>query len=144
MMIRPQTKIQADLYIHAAKEAVWQKYTRLPDWPTWQPHVAAVQWQQGDRWQEGAQFEVRDRQGRRVTYVVRMVVPGSVTVWETLNPAVSSVYSFHVADQVGGCKATFSATYHGLAALTLWLQRGQRRQQLQATLDALKAYFGRT
>ncbi len=143
MMIRPQTKIQADLYIHAAKEAVWQKYTQVHDWPTWQPNVSAVAWRQGDRWQEGAQFAVHDGQGGTATYIIRMVVPNSVTVWEAMNPAVSTVYSFHVADQVGGCKVTFSATYHGLGALTLWLQRGHRRRQLQATLEALKAYFGR-
>jgi len=143
MMIRPQKRIQADLYIHAAKEAVWQKFTDVRDWPTWQPAVSAVRWQQGDRWQEEAQFAVRDGQGRVTTYIIRMAVPGSVTVWEAMNIATSTVYTLQTADQVGGCKVTLSATYHGLGALTSFLQYGHRRQQLQATLQALKAYFGR-
>jgi hypothetical protein len=142
-MIKPTTKIQTDLYIHAAREAVWQKFIRLHEWPAWQPNVSTVQWQQGDSWQEGAHFAVRASQGQAVNYVIRMVAPARVTVWETLNPALNTVYTLHCADQVGGCKVTLSCTVHGFAALATWVQQGRRRHQLHAQLEALKRYFDR-
>jgi hypothetical protein len=142
-MINPQTKVQTDLYIHAARAAVWQKYTRLHDWPAWQPTVQAAQWRQGERWQEGAQFTVRDQNGQTTNYVIRMVAPESVTVWETLNAPLNAVYSLHCSEQVGGCKVTLSCTYHGVAALANLLLSGRRRSQLVRQLHALKQHFER-
>ncbi|MEZ4682018.1 MAG: SRPBCC family protein [Caldilineaceae bacterium] len=140
-MINPRLQLQADLYIHAAREAVFHKFTRLHEWPAWQPGVTAVQWQQGNSWQEDAQFMVDNSDGPGVCYVIRMVSPGIATVWESTGPALNLVYTLHCTDQVGGCKVTLSCTYYGMAVVTRWLRRGQYQRQLQATLNALKLSF---
>ena len=141
-MINPRSQISTELYIHAARAAVWQKFTQLHGWPTWQPTVSAVQWDEGDGWQEGAHFQVRTG-SQQLRCVIRMVSPETATVWEVLNAAHNAVYSLHCTDQLGGCKVTIRATYHGVAVLLLWLQRGRRQNELQTLLAALKAYFER-
>lgn len=139
-MINPNSQISAELYIHAARAAVWRKFIELDDWPHWQPAVRAVQWDENDGWREGARFQV-EKDSQRLRCVIRMVSPESVTVWEVLNPALNAVYTLHCTDQLGGCKVTIRCTYHGVAALLLWIQRGKRLRELQALLAALKAYF---
>lgn len=141
-MIRPRTKVHAELYIHAASAAVWRRFTQLQEWPTWYPDVIATQWREGVGWQEGATFQVQANGERTTQYVIRMVSSESVTVWEAVNPALTVVYSLHCADQVGGCKVTLTATYHGMAALSLWA-RGQRQRRLTAILAALQQTFER-
>lgn len=139
-MIHPQAEIHAEIYIHAASAAVWQKFTQLNAWPTWQPAVQTVAWQGESRWQEGSRFQVTMEQ-QQLHCVIRMVSPPTVTVWEVLTPAMNAVYSLHCTDQVGGCKVVLRCTYHGVTALLLWLQRGRRRRALQTTLEALKRHF---
>jgi len=139
-MFNPRAQISANTYIQAARPAVWEKFTRLHEWPRWQPAVEATQWETGHGWQEGNRFRLTGS-GHVDHCVVRMVSPGSVTVWEVDVPARSAVYTLHCTDQLGGCKVTLRCTYHGVAALWLWLQRGSRQRALQATLTALKMHF---
>ena len=138
-MIRPQMQIQAELYIHTARESIWRKFTRLADWPAWQPDVIAIQWRLGNNWQEEAQFEVHYARQKKSRYIIRMVSPGMVTVWEDMGPAQTAVYMLHCTDQVGGCKVTLSCTYHGVAVALQWLQRSRRQRQLRSILEALQA-----
>lgn len=140
-MIRPSRQIKLERYIHAAPAAVWQKFTRLPSWPTWYPGVAAVAWLEGDRWQENHCFVVTTSQGERHRFIIRMVAPDAVTVWESMSASLNVVYSLHCTDQVGGCKVTIRCTYFGMSALRAWVQFGQQEAYLAAILDALKATF---
>ncbi|MCB0064730.1 MAG: SRPBCC family protein [Caldilineaceae bacterium] len=144
-MINPQSQVSAELYIQAARAAVWQKFIRLPEWPDWQPAVQAAQWTDGGTaggWQEGAHFQIT--QGQQVLHgVIRMVATESVTVWEVMDPALNAVYALHCTDQLGGCKVTLRYTVNGMRVLLFWLQRGRRQRQLSATLEALKAHVER-
>ena len=142
-MIHPKRRFSSELYIHEATAAIWQKFIQLDGWPTWQPDVNGVQWLAGMAWQEDAQFAVATSSGQTTRFVIRMVAPGSVTVWESTSPALNAVYAFHCTDQVGGCKVTMSCTYHGFSALGSWFQTGRYRAQLNQTLVALKAHFDR-
>jgi len=142
-MIHPNKTIRTELYIHAASVAVWQKFIQLHDWPQWYPAVRTVQWLNGERWQEGSRFAITTPHGQTNRFVIRMVSPESVTVWESLSPTLKAVYSFHCTDQVGGCKVTMSCTFHGFAALTSFLQSGRRRAELRQPLVSLKDYFDR-
>ena len=57
-MIHPTFQITEELYIHAARAAVWSRFCRVPDWPRWRADVANATWVRGQSWQEGAQFTV--------------------------------------------------------------------------------------
>ncbi|MCB0084108.1 MAG: SRPBCC family protein [Caldilineaceae bacterium] len=142
-MIHPRKELKSERYIHAAPAAVWQKFTQLHGWPGWYPEVSSVKWLDGDQWREGAHFALTNSQGETYRFVIRMVAPGSATVWESLSPALNAVFTFHCTDQVGGCKVTMGCTYHGIAALTVWLQYGRHQAQVTRPLDALKAHFDR-
>jgi hypothetical protein len=56
-MINPSFQVQDELYIHAASEAVWQKFSRSMDWPRWNSEVLSAAWVQGEAWQEGSIFK---------------------------------------------------------------------------------------
>lgn len=142
-MIRPKTQRNAELYIHAAPAAIWQRFTRLDGWPAWQPDVHSVQWLEGDKWQEGARFAISSLDGQTTRFVIRMVAPATATVWESLDPALNAVYTFHCTDQLGGCKVTMSCTFHGFSVLTAWLPFSRHQAQLQQVLEALKSHFER-
>lgn len=142
-MIHPKKTIRSELYIHAAPAAIWQKFIHLPGWPTWHPQVSSAQWLEGEQWQEGAHFTITAPSGHTNHFVIRMVSPELVTVWESLSPTLNAVYSFHCTDQVGGCKVTMSCTFHGFAALSSLLQSGRRKSELRQPLEALKKYFDR-
>ncbi len=139
-MFNPRMQISANRFIQAARPAVWKKFTRLAEWPRWQPQVDATGWESGEGWQEGHRFRYT-HSGHVSHALIRMVSPGAVTVWEVESPAGSAVYTLHCTDQLGGCKVVLRCTYHGVAVLWLWLQRGQRQQELQAILTALKTDF---
>lgn len=136
-MIWPSTTRNAEMHIHAARLAVWEKFTRLRDWPLWRGDVQAAQWQSGERWQEGAHFVIQHELQRR-HYLIRMVSVGNVTVWETADGAPATVYSLQLNDQLGGCKATLRCTYHGFGAVGALLGGGRQKQQLRDQLTALK------
>ena len=139
-MIKPQSQISAELYIHVARAAVWHKFTQLHGWPTWQPMVDAVQWDEGDGWQEGSRFQVRSG-SRHLQCIIRMVSPETVTVWEVVNPAHSAVYTVHCTDQMGGCKVTMRATYHGVSAVLLWVQRRRAQSRIRSVSDCAQSIF---
>ena len=136
-MIWPSTTLNAEIHIHAARLAVWEKFIRLREWPQWRNDVQATQWQSGERWQEGACFVIQQALQHR-GYLIRMVSVGNVTVWETTDGATAAVYSLHLSDQLGGCKATLRCTYHGFGAVGALLGRRGQNQQLRDQLAALK------
>lgn len=141
-MIWPSTTLNAEIHIHAARLAVWEKFTRLREWPAWRNGVQAAQWQTGERWQEGARFVLQQDTQRR-GYLIRMVSVGNVTVWETTDSATAAVYSLQLNDQLGGCKVSLRCTYHGFGAVGALLQRSRQNQQLYEQLAALKQYIER-
>lgn len=135
MMIWPSTTLSAELHIHAARLTVWEKFTRLREWPQWQPEVTSATWQVADRWQEGAQFSLQ--QGRQQRhYLIRMVAVGAVTVWEAATGA--AVYSLQLSDQLGGCKVVLRCTVHGFGSVGAFLERGRQSAALRQTLAQLK------
>ena len=137
--------VTAEVYIHAARAAVWDKFTQLTDWPRWDSSILAARWVSGGAWQENARFELRQQGGFGATTtiaVIRMVVPGDTTVWEAETNA-QIVHSAHFRDDLGGCKVQLRDTYHGLAVLTHWPWRGSQQSRLEARLHALKAYIER-
>ncbi|MEZ4868407.1 MAG: SRPBCC family protein [Caldilineaceae bacterium] len=140
-MIHPTLQITEELYIHAAREAVWARFCRLGDWPRWMPGVSQATWVTGDHWQEGARFTVQQQHSgiqETVHYVIRMAVPADTGVWERLEGGAPIVYSIHVADQVGGCKVRLRCTWHGWGTLLRRLNRAYEAERLRAILAGLK------
>ncbi len=148
-MISPSLTLEAALYIHAARGAVWEKFCQLTVWPRWHPAVRAAHWleppPQG-QWQENARFQV-EKQGRlgatRSVAIVRMVLPNDTLVWESSGPSLHIVHSAHFTDEVGGCKVQLRKTYHGLATLPIFLWRSGQQSQLEQSLRNLKAWVER-
>lgn len=144
-MIQPTLQVSEDIYVHAAREAVWEYFCRLREWPRWRPDVARATWVQGQLWQEGAQFTIEPTHSlpQSVTYLIRMVVPDDTTVWENNSPGPGVVYSLHLADQVGGCKVTLRCTFHGWGSLLKRLTSVAEKAKLQTLLVGLKAALER-
>lgn len=148
-MISPSFTLGAEIYIHAARGAVWQKFSHLDEWPHWQPTIRAAHWSalppQG-HWQENARFRLEEqgRIGTTVrTAIVRMVVPDATLVWESSAPNLTIVHSAHFTDELGGCKLQLRNTYHGLAALPLFFWRSGQQGQLEQSLRNLKEWVER-
>lgn len=137
-MIHPNYQITTDLYIHAARAAVWSRFCRVSEWPRWRVDVVQATWVHGHTWQEGAQFTVSTPTSGPESYTIRMVVPDDTTVWENNSTGQGLVYSLHLLDQVGGCKVTFRCTFHGWGSLLKRVAAGAERARLHTVLTALK------
>ena len=148
-MISPSLTLEAALYIHAARGAVWEKFCQLTDWPRWNPAVRSARWlepvPQG-QWQENARFQVEEQGRFGVTLsvaIVRMVLLNDTLVWESAAPSLHIVHSAHFTDELGGCKFLVRKTYHGLATLPLFLWHGGQQRQLEQSLRNLQAWVER-
>lgn len=139
-MIRPTFQVKEELYIHAAREAVWAHVTRLRDWPQWRSDVAQASWTQERGWQEGAQFALypADSPAQPQHFIIRMVVAADTTVWESREGGQAVVYSLQLVDQVGGCKVSLRCTFHGWGSLLKRLTSVGEAAKAQAFLTALK------
>ena len=139
-MIHPTFQVREEIYIHAAREAVWAHVTRLRDWPQWRADVAKAVCVQGQGWQEGAQFTLYpvDSPAQPQQFIIRMVVPADTTVWESGDGGQGVVYSLHLVDQVGGCKVSLRCTFHGWGSLLKRLTSVGEAAKAQAFLTALK------
>lgn len=139
-MIHPTFQITAELYIHAARAAVWARFCRVTEWPRWRADVAQVTWIHGHTWQEGAQFTVSATTPNAVpeTFTIRMVVPDDTTVWENSSAGQGLVYSLHLTDQVGGSKVSCRCTFHGWGSLLKRMNAGAEKARLDSFLTALK------
>jgi hypothetical protein len=141
-MIHPTVQLSADLYIHAAREAIWARFCHVTDWPRWRADITNARWVYGHTWQEGAQFTLQpvgSGAAQPLTFIIRMVVPADTTVWESVNTSQGMVYSLHLADQVGGCKATLRVTFHGWGSLLKRLTSAGEKAKVYTLLAALKA-----
>jgi len=147
-MMHPTLQVREEIYIHAACAAIWSRFTRVSDWPSWRTDSSHATWQQGQTWQEGAQFTLQERgTASPVTYIIRMVVGGDTTVWESSQTGNQSdpgvVYSIHLVEQVGGCKVSLHATFHGWGSLLKRLASSREKAKLHAILVDLKAVMER-
>ena len=148
-MISPKFSIAAEIYIHAARGTVWQKFCQRQEWPRWDAQIGPGRWldnQTPTEWQEGDRFQMQTQSPLGLhleTAVVRMVVPDDTLVWESAAAGVNVVHSAHFADELGGCKVRVRNTYHGLAVFLLWLSRGRQQKQLADSLHAFKEYVER-
>jgi len=148
-MISPKFSITAEVYIHAARGTVWQKFCQLQEWPRWNRQIIAAHWldkQTSTEWLENARLQIQTpgRWGtRRETAVVRMVVPADTLVWESSAPGVNIVHSIHFADELGGCKLRARNAYHGPAVFRFWLARGRQQRQLEETFHVFREYIER-
>ncbi len=140
-MMHPTLQVTEELYIHAACEAIWQRFIQLPDWPRWRSDLRDAQWVQGQSWQEGNSFSLHESNnaGQAATYLIRMVVPADTSVWESS----VGVYSLNLAEQVGGCKVTLRCTFHGWGSLLRRLTVAREKANLRAVLTDLKAVMER-
>lgn len=137
-MIHPHYQITTDLYIHAARAAVWSHFCRVSGWSRWRADVTQAAWMRGQSWQEGAQFTVASPHAGSEIFTIRMAVPDDTTVWENTTASQGSVYSLHLTDQVGGCKVSFRCTFHGWGALLKRVNAGAEKARLHTVLVALK------
>ena len=143
-MINPSFQVQDEIYIHAASQAVWRKFSRLSEWPQWNSEILAARWVQGDEWQEGSILELRHKSlfgtEATTTAVIRMCVPGNTVVWESRTAGMTVVNSASFADDVGGCKLTARHAYHGMPTLALRLLSGRQRSNLEQAMRELKRF----
>lgn len=143
-MINPSFQVQDELYIHAASQAVWRKFSQLSEWPQWNSEVLAARWVQGGEWQEGSILELRHKSlfgtEATTTAVIRMCVPGNTVVWESRTAGMTVVNSASFADDVGGCKLTARHAYHGMPTLALRLLGGRQRSNLEQAMRELKRF----
>jgi len=144
-MIHPTFQVSEEIYIHAAREAVWARWIRIGDWPRWRTDLRQATWGKGEQWQEGATFTLHpvDGSATQQRYLIRMVVPADTTVWENSNGGQESVYTLHLVDQVGGCKVVMRCTFHGWGSLLKRLNTAGEKARLQAILAALKVTLER-
>ncbi len=143
-MINPSFQVQDELYIHAASDTVWQKFSRLDDWPRWNSEVISADWVQGAHWQEGSIFHIRHKSlmGMKTTTpaIVRMCVPATTVVWESNASGITVVNSASFSDEVGGCKLSARHTYHGMPTLALRLLGGRQQKNLENAMRELKEF----
>lgn len=137
-MIHPNFQVATDLYIHAARAAVWSRFCWISEWPRWRADIAEAAWVYGHTWQEGAQFTVTSPGARPEVFTIRMAVPDDTTVWESESTGQSMVYSFHLTDQVGGCKVSLRCTFHGWHSLLKRVNTNAEKARLHAVLTELK------
>jgi hypothetical protein len=139
-MIQPTFQVSEEIYIHAARAAVWQRFSRLTNWPRWRADVTAAKWIDGQAWQEGAQFTIQSAGSgaKSVPYLIRMVVPADTTVWESNSIGQGVVYSLQLTDQVGGCKVSLRCTFHGWGSLLKRLTYASETAKLRTMLSSLK------
>lgn len=140
----PVFQVQSELYIHAARGAVWQAFTRLADWPRWNSEILAAGWLEGKPWQEGSIFELRHRSlFNAVTTtqaVLRMVAPESTAVWESNAGGMQVVHTVNLRDDLGGCRLSARHAYHGAPAYGLRLLAGRQQAKLDHAMRELKEY----
>ncbi|GEM_PF-1887823 len=147
--MHPTLQVMEEIYIHAACAAIWARFARLPDWPSWRSDISRATWVQGQTWQEGATFTLHAAGGGSspITYLIRMVLPADTSVWEsiTLGNAMDqgAVYSLHFAEQVGGCKVSLRCTFHGWGSLLKRVTAAREKAKLHAILADLKAVMER-
>jgi hypothetical protein len=136
------SSIQADIYIHAAPAAVYRRFTNITEWPSWYPGVLDARWRSGHAWDEGAEIALRVRNVLGMATdgaaIVRMSVPDSRLVWETMLASSSIVATARFEEEVGGCKLTIRKNYHGPLTMLLPLLRGRQEGQLRRGLAELK------
>lgn len=140
-MIHPTFQVTAELYIHAARAAVWVRFCRVTEWPRWRADVAKAAWVQGHSWQEGTRFTIvsaNHTAEQPQIFTIRMAVPDDTTVWENSNSSQGAVYSLHLADQVGGCKVILRCTFHGWGSFLKRLSAASEKAHLNTLLTALK------
>ena len=134
-------QVQDELFIQAAREAVWRKFTRLHEWPLWNSEILAADWVSGEPWTEGARFSLRHRSllGETTTVaVLRMVSPGRAAVWESQALGMTIVNSANFADDLGGCKLTARHAYHGAGSLVLRVFKARQQATLARAMRELK------
>ena len=143
-MADPIFQVESELYIHAARGAVWQAFTRLDEWQRWNSEIVATRWVEGEPWREGSIFELRHRSlFNRVTSteaILRMVSPMRTAAWESAAGGIQVVNSATLRDDVGGCLLTARHAYHGRAAHGLRLLAGRQQAKLDNAMRELKAY----
>lgn len=139
-MIHPTFQVNEEIYIHAAREAIWERWIRIGDWPRWRMDVRQATWLTGQQWHEGATFALQSTDGSAAEqrYLIRMVVPADTSVWENGRGGQEMVYSLRLVDQVGGCKVLLRCTFHGWGSLLKRLNPTGEKARLQAILAALK------
>lgn len=136
-------QVQDEVYIQAAREAVWRKFANLQDWPRWNSEVLETEWISGEPWVEGARFALRHRSLLGVTTteaLLRMVSPARAVVWESSVMGMTVINSANFADDLGGCKLTAKHAYHGAGALVLRLFKARQQRILAQAMRELKSY----
>ncbi len=145
-MIDPTLLIEAEVYLHAARAAVWEKFIGIGEWPRWQLNLLAARWVKDASWQEGAHFAL-ERQGwwgrHSEQAVIRMAVAGDTTVWESSGVGLHTVHSAHLSDDLGGCKLRWRQTIHGPLVVARYWGQGRARSGLASALGEFKAYVER-
>ena len=143
-MVNPVFQVQSQLYIHAAREAAWKKFTNLADWPRWNSEILATEWVTGTPWEEGSVFALRHKSllGATTTTVatLRMVVAGQAATWESTGAGMQIINSARFDDDLGGCKLTARHSYHGAPAYLLRLLKARQQRTLAGAMEELKEY----
>ncbi|MCE7981193.1 MAG: hypothetical protein DYG89_08390 [Caldilinea sp. CFX5] len=139
-MIHPTFQVSEEIYIHAAREAVWARWIRIGEWPRWRSDVSLAKWLDKEQWREGATFVLQPANGvvTQQRYLIRMVVPADTTVWENNSRSQGVVYTLHLADQVGGCKVALRCIFHGWGSLLKRFNAVGEKARLHTLLTALK------
>ncbi|NJN82484.1 MAG: hypothetical protein HC802_09560 [Caldilineaceae bacterium] len=142
-----QQSIQADIYVHASRGAVWRHFGAISLWPEWYPRVLSVRWIEGEPWSEDAVMQVFVKNSLGMTAsglgVVRLCLPEERAVWENAMSGLTTVCIARFEENVGGCKLTLKKSYHGVGAVAIpLLKNGQRRALTQALQNLKKIVEG--
>lgn len=136
-------QVQADIYIHAATGAAWQKFSQLEKWPSWSHSILEARWLSGKPWEEGARFQLYHESllGRSTTKAqIRMSVPGNTVVWESQQPGLLVVNSVRFSDTAGGSTFWARHAYHGALSLVFQLLRVRQQGNLEKAISEFKRY----
>lgn len=109
----------ATLPLPASPERAWRVWSRVEDWPRWDPFgSASAQWLSGEPWTEGARLRVGHRPGAFDCVVVAARPPAEVA-WLGRAAGIEGRHAVGFLPHPRGCVMRMAETFEGRGARAL-------------------------
>jgi uncharacterized protein YndB with AHSA1/START domain len=119
----------SEIEVSATPELVWAVLTDIGRWPSWNPAVASVSFEEG--FEEGSQFRWKAGPGT-ITSTIRDVDAPRRTAWTGTSLGIQAIHVHTLEPRSGGTLVRTEESYAGLLASIL---RGPLRRMLDRTLQ---------
>ena len=115
----------SEIEIDAAPDVAWDVLTAIGRWPSWNPAVKSVSFEEGI--EEGSEFRWKAGPGA-ITSTIREVEPLRRIVWTGTTFGIKAIHVHTLEPRAGGTLVRTEESYDGLVARVL-------HRRLQKTLD---------